>query len=68
MEMIYDQQFFIFSSPEQTGRGAGPWRYCRAELQGPSPAPHASSGRLGKAASPFNKGTACGKGSNNLFD
>lgn len=37
MEMIYDQQFFIFSSPEPTGRGAGPGRDRRAERRGPSP-------------------------------
>lgn len=35
-----------------------------------APAQHPTSIQAGwaSAASPFNKGTACGKGSNNLFD
>lgn len=37
MEMIYDQQFFIFSSPESTGRGAGPGAGLLGRAAGPQP-------------------------------
>lgn len=64
MEMIYDRQSFIFSSPEQTGRGADP----RVEPQDPNPGLPTNSAPAGQRRLPLNKGTACGNGSNHLFD
>lgn len=32
MEMIYDQQFFIFLYPKQTGRGPFPAEWCKLTL------------------------------------